>query len=195
MKVAVAGQACVLLLGIDGGYCFDGVRTILLYPGSYHQPPQWQTHQLLVDEELAMQGEAWHRGPIVLSWDQVLANSRGQSDGQSLVIHEFSHHLDGLDGEVGGTPPLARPADYQRWNQVMSTEFQQLEYSARRGEPTLLDPYGASDPAEFFAVASECFFEEPCEMRSVHPDLYDLLKGFYRLDPQAWFPPGGPEQT
>lgn len=185
IKVTIAGQACWMLLGIEEGYCFDGVKSILVYPSSYAHPPERQSHYLIVQENLPISGESWSRGPIVLSWDAVLREGRDLGWPSSLVIHEFAHHLDGLDGEMGGTPPIPH-GDASHWETVVGGEYERLVSRVQQGLPTLLDPYGASNRAEFFAVASECFFRRPDELRQAHPDLYRLLCGFYRLDPTAW---------
>jgi Mlc titration factor MtfA (ptsG expression regulator) len=182
MKVTIAGQACLMLLGIEEGYCFDGVKSILVYPAAYAHPPDRQERHLIVHESLPVSGESWQRGPVVLSWDAVLSEGRDAHSPHSLVIHEFAHHLDALDGEMGGTPPVPR-GEASRWEEVISREYERLAASVERGLPTLLDPYGAADRAEFFAVASECFFRRPAEMLQVHADLYRLLCGLYRQDP------------
>lgn len=186
IRVTIAAEACLMLLGIDEDYYFDGVKTILVYPSAYLHPPEWNAAGGVVHEEAATYGESWHGGPVVLSWDEVLDNA-SHADGHNLVIHEFAHHLDGLDGATDGVPPLADRDKAQRWSQVTRREFRRLAEASRRGEATLLDHYGASEESEFFAVASECFFELPREVRQRHRALYEVLCDFYRLDPAAWF--------
>jgi Mlc titration factor MtfA (ptsG expression regulator) len=122
---------------------------------------------------------------VVLSWDAVLEEGRERRRSSSLVIHEFAHQLDSLDGDMGGTPPLPR-GEASLWEQVLGEEFQRLVTQTQQGLRTLLDPYGASNRAEFFAVASECFFRRPLELQHEHAELYQLLRGFYRLDPREW---------
>ena len=180
IKVTIAAQACVLLLGIEGDYLFDGIFSILVYPAAYAPPPEERDG--LVDLDVTHLGEAWHRGPVVLSWRHVLAGSRGHDDGQNLVIHEFAHQLDGLDG----TPPLGSRQQYRDWQAVTDREYRRLVRQASEGAVTLLDDYGASSRAEFFAVASECFFQKPREMLARHPDLFELLRSFYKQDPTTW---------
>jgi Mlc titration factor MtfA (ptsG expression regulator)/Tfp pilus assembly protein PilF len=186
VRVTVAGQACLLVLGLDD-YYFDAVRSILVYPGPYAVPGQQRPDRLLVDEREPRSGEAWHRGPIVLSWEHVLAGGRDIDQGRNLVIHEFAHHLDDLEGGMDGTPPLTTQGDYQRWHQVTLEEYQRLAAAAQRGKVTLLEHYGATSRAEFFAVASECFFERPTALAQNHPALYDVLRTFYRQDPRTCF--------
>ena len=181
MKVTVAAQAALLVLGLDEPYYFDGVQSIILYPGRYVHPQRWNSRGVIL-------GEAWYRGPIVLSWKDVLAAGRNASHGRNLVLHEFAHHLDGLDGEIDGTPPLESREQLQTWYRVTEAEYLRLLGQARRDEVSLLDHYGASNRAEFFAVATECFFERPHAMRQEHGELYAVLQDFYRQDPAQWLP-------
>ena len=132
-------------------------------------------------------GEAWYHSPIVLSWKHVLQAGRNQSNGGNVVLHEFAHHLDGLDGQVDGVPPLAGREQESTWYRVTEAEYRRLVGSARRREVTLLRHYGATNRAEFFAVASECFFEQPHAMQRQHAELYAVLRGFYLQDPaESW---------
>ncbi len=181
MQVTIAAQAGLMLLGAPDFY-FDNVRTILVYP----QPFRRQSESGWIVDEQHRSGEAWQGGPIVLSWNDVLRGGRNQNDGQNLVVHEFAHALDGLDGEMGGNVTFDDPALMERWKLVMMRDFQQLAAAVEQGRPTLLDPYGATSPAEFFAVASESFFEEPGPLRHHHPELFQLLKAYYRVDPARW---------
>ena len=130
-------------------------------------------------------GQAWQFGPILLSWREVLQNN-GRLDGNNVVIHEFAHHLDGLDGEMGGSIPFADHSKLDRWHKVSEREYRSLVAAANEDRPTLLNHYGAMNRAEFFAVASECFFELPSQLRQRHPELYDLLCEFYQTDPTQW---------
>ncbi|MDX1944471.1 MAG: zinc-dependent peptidase [Pirellulaceae bacterium] len=187
MKVTVAGQASLLLLG-EEGYYFERVPSILLYPGTYVRP-QRIGDQNWVDDEVAILGESWQRGSIVLSWPAVLAGGRIPDDGQNLVLHEFAHHLDGLDGEMGGTPPLPSREAERRWKAVLRREYRALCDCLAAGDDTLIDPYGATSEAEFFAVTTECFFERPVLLRDRHRELFDCFREFYKVDPAAWFEP------
>lgn len=188
MKVTVAGQAAVLGLGMEEPYYFDAVQTIILYRGPYEHPPLVQSHHWIVGEGIPVYGEAWHRGPIVLSWRNVLASGRNESDGRNVVFHEFAHYVDGLDGEVDGTPPLIGRQRQQIWYRVTEAGYLRLVGQARRDEVTLLDHYGATNRAEFFAVATECFFEQPHAMQRQHEELYGVLRDFYRQDLVRWLP-------
>ena len=186
IRVTIAGQACLLALGADPNFYFDRVETILVYPDVFVRPPE--THGgFLVDEEgMSLLGEAWHRGPIVLSWEAARHGGSVSDDGPNVVLHEFAHHLDGLDGDMDGVPPLATREQYGNWHRVTAAEFERLTVSSENGEATLLDDYGTTNNAEFFAVATECFFENPRAMQKQHCELYNALRGFYQLDPAAW---------
>lgn len=185
IRVTIAGNAGLLALGTTDFY-FDKVQSLLVYPDDYRRPDASPEGEL-VDEEAAFHGEAWHRGPIVLSWREIRRNIRSRGSGRNLVLHELAHHLDDLDGSMGGTPPLENRRQYDRWQQVMSREYDELVESVQRGWPTLIDSYGATSRAEFFAVTTECFYERPIELYSEHEELYELLAQFYRLDPAEWF--------
>jgi Mlc titration factor MtfA (ptsG expression regulator) len=183
MKVTIAAQACLLTLAMDPG-CYDRVRTILVYPTGFRVPdmPDRATG-LIAEHGTPLSGQAWYRGPVILSWDEVLAEGRNPGAGHNLVFHEFTHQLDMLDGSVDGTPPLRDAEQYRRWREVMTAEFRELGRASDQGRATLLDQYGATDEAEFFAVATECFFNRPAALRRRHPHLYDVLRQYYRQDP------------
>ncbi len=179
MRLTIAGHASLMLLGTSD-YYFQSVTTILIFPIMIKRSSNGLT--------MVSSGEAWQSGGVLLSWPEVLDNGLGR-DGHNVVIHEFAHHLDGLDGEMGGSIPFAREADQQRWHEVSNREFAELVDDVQRGRPTLLDEYGAHSLAEFFAVCSECFFELPAEMHSRHPELFALMTIFYQVDPLQWCQP------
>jgi len=131
-------------------------------------------------------GEAWQGGPVILSWRDTLRGGRNEDDGHNLVIHEFAHALDGLDGEMAGHVIFDDPAISNRWKAVVDREFVELCHARDRGRRTLLDHYGATNKAEFFAVSSETFFELPQELRQQHAELFELLSTYYRVDPRKW---------
>lgn len=181
MKVTIAAQACLLVLGFEPAYHYDRIRTVLVYPGTYLHPERQRGR--FVGEEEEVYGEYWHRGPVIVSWK----NTRdGLEDRGNLVFHEFAHHLDDVDGGMDGTPPLDSAAQASRWERVVSDEYARLVRSSARDEATLLNQYGATSLAEFFAVATECFFERPVPLRREHPELYEILRDFYRQDPARW---------
>lgn len=184
IRVTIAGTACLLILGVADFY-FDGVQSILVYPDTYSHREQ-RDPSGVVRQDVPISGEAWHRGPVVLAWGDVLRDLRHPHHGRNVVLHEFAHQLDGLDGEMGGTPPMPDRQLAARWDEVFSREYRQLVEAGRHGIPTLLDPYAATSRAEFFAVSTEFFFNLPGPLRQSHPALYDLLKTFYCQDPASW---------
>jgi Mlc titration factor MtfA (ptsG expression regulator)/Flp pilus assembly protein TadD len=184
MKVTVAAQASLLLLG-DDDYYFDRVPSLLLYPGAFVRANR-AGGRSTVEEETELLGEAWNRGSVILSWPSALQGGRNPRDGHNLVLHELAHHLDGLDGEMGGSPPMSNER-LQRWNKVVRAAMEQLSEEEAQDQPELIDPYGLTNQAEFFAVSTESFFERPVEMRSRYAPLYDCLRDLYRVDPAVWF--------
>jgi Mlc titration factor MtfA (ptsG expression regulator) len=184
IEVTVAAQASILLLGIEHDY-FARVMSILVYPTGFRSPEGWRRPDGVVDLSVGALGQAWYDGPVVLAWDSVLEGGRDPRDGLNVVLHEFAHQLDFLDGVIDGTPPLRRKGDYKKWQEVMTREFERLGEEAGHGNPKVLDAYGATDHAEFFAVATEAFFEKPRELCTRHPELYSVLSDYYGQDPAA----------
>ncbi len=179
IKVTIAGQAARLVLGFDDDY-FPNVESILIYPQGFLVKVQRRgPNGALVEETVPYAGEAALSGPVVLSWDDV----RHAGGGHNVVLHEFAHKLDMRDGAADGAPYLKDAAQIEDWARVLSAEYQHLVAQTQAGEPTLIDPYGATNAAEFFAVSTECFFELPGQMRHYHPDLYRVLAGYYRQEP------------
>ncbi len=180
IKVTIAAQACLLVLGLDYGY-YDRVLSVLVYPHAYRGTlrEEWGFR------DPGRLGESWYRGPVVLAWDHVYYEARHPQEGHNVVFHEFAHQLDMLDNEVNGTPPLTDAEQAQRWHDVMTAEYRRLVAASERCRATLLDQYGAASEGEFFAVCTECFFDLPVEMRRRHPRLYELFREFYRQDPAA----------
>ena len=187
MRVTVAAQACLLLLGRRSDY-YPRLRQILLYPGAFIvQRMHTDGAGVQQDRREVLSGESWSQGQVILSWDDVLEGAAIADDGRNVVIHEFAHQLDQESGHANGAPLLARRADYRRWSRVMKAAYAALQAQAERGEAaSLLSHYGATSPAEFFAVASEVFFEQPQPLAAEAPALYAELAHFYRLDPLSW---------
>ncbi|MGE3632946.1 MAG: zinc-dependent peptidase, partial [Sandaracinaceae bacterium] len=184
----IAARACLLILARpDDSYRY--VESILVYPTTVVRPERklgfFEVATRPVDAPTAILGEAHLRGPVILVWDAVLRTGRHPERGHDVVLHEFAHQLDMIDGGADGTPPLSSRAERQRWAEVCSKELFALRERRDRGEPGLLDTYGATNEAEFFAVATEELFDRPIELRDQHPELYDVLTAFYRQDPAA----------
>jgi Mlc titration factor MtfA (ptsG expression regulator) len=186
MKVTIAAQACLLTLNILDQDYYKRVRTVLVYPTAFVSAHKRNLPGGVVSEGGANSGQAWFRGPMIISWSDALAGGRGHTRGRNLVMHEFAHALDMMDGLINGTPPLRNRQQYKRWHAVMTAEYRRLVQAAQQGEPTLLDQYGATDVGEFFAVATECFFEQGPYLRQYHPQLYGLLRDYFRHDPALW---------
>lgn len=186
MRVTIAAQACLLIINRPADY-YPGLRQILVYPGSFvvqreHMDDIGVAHHA----RQVLSGESWSTGQVILSWHDTLASAANPNDGQNVVIHEFAHQLDQETGAANGAPVLARRDHYDRWSQVLGAEFKELQARASGREASLFSDYGATDPAEFFAVISEVFFEQPQRMATEHPALYRELALFYRLDPLSW---------
>jgi MtfA peptidase len=191
IQATIAAQACLLVLGIHPTYRYDQIKSVLVYPGPYlHPPPRWSNSGEIVTEDKVVLGEAWRRSPIVLSWQSVLDGISDPHDGDNVVFHEFAHHLDGVDGEVDGTPPLKSREQYRVWDAVTVAEYQRLVCAVRDGTPSFLREYGATNRVEFFAVATESFFERGPAMLRELPELYGVLRNFYQQDTAQW--PEGP---
>ena len=186
IRVTIAAHACVLLLRLDVEDVFPSVETILVYPSAYTVPPKPHLQGgVVIEGERTRLGETWKWGTIVLAWDAVLRGAHEPDDGHNLVLHEFAHALDWEDGAGDGAPVLPRRAMYGPWAKVLGSEYEHLVWASEHGEESLLDAYGATNPAEFFAVASEVFFEQPARMKKDHAALYEQLAAFYRQDPAS----------
>jgi MtfA peptidase len=185
MKLIIAAVACLLLLNERGKY-FPKLRSLLIYPSAYWVNETISTGYVVEKRRVARLGESWSADQVVLSWDQVQQDMLNWQDGRNVVLHELAHQLDQEDGKAEGVPILPQEADYQAWATVMMAEYQQLCQDVERGQKTVMDSYGATNPAEFFAVATETFFEKPQQLFKKHPDLYRQLQSFYKLAPLDW---------
>ena len=183
MRLHVALQACTLILNLGLEY-YRGWREIVVYPAGFVPRHQHTDEAGVVHEgEEAYAGEAWLHGPVILSWADI-ADSE-YPDGVNVVIHEFAHKLDMLNGSANGYPPLHRGMDRRSWSETFSAAYQGLCARVDRGDDTIIDPYASESPAEFFAVLSEAFFELPDVVQTEYPRVYSQLAQFYRQDPLA----------
>lgn len=183
VRLVVAAQACLLLLNRPSGY-FPRLHEIVVYPGAFLvERLRPEPSGVLQEHRQTLSGESSTLGQIVLSWEDTLAGAAVADDGRNVVIHEFAHQLDQEKGYANGAPELPTRLRRQRWSQVMLAEFARLQQQAMLGEPALFSYYGATAPAEFFAVISEVFFEMPQQMAALHPELYRELSEFFRIDP------------
>ena len=183
MRVVVAAQAALLLLGIEHTW-FSEVTSVLLYPSTMWSP--WPGEEDAGRRGgMAIDGQAWPHGPVILAWDRVEREAASAALGRNVVLHEFAHHLDAANGIVDGVPWLQRRVGIRRWASVLRPEFEALTAASERGEPVLLDEYGAKNPAEFFAVAVEVFFTRAQALRERHVALYEVLSAWLGQDPAA----------
>jgi Mlc titration factor MtfA (ptsG expression regulator) len=183
IRVTIAAHACVLLLHRSTDY-YPGLHSIIVYPGTYVARRTVREPIGLVSERIEpRRGESSTRGAIVLAWDAPRAAASHVGDGRNVVLHEFAHQLDAQEGAVDGRPVLADGERHAAWTRVLGSEYERLRQDASIGRPTLLDRYGATSPAEFFAVATESFFTQPRVLKARHPELYAELRAYYRQDP------------
>jgi MtfA peptidase len=194
MRVTIAGQAALATLGFEKPYYFERLRTIIVYASTFTGKGATGEDLLLgglspaIQDFSARTGEAWPGGPVILSWDSVLREGRNRQAGHNVVLHEFAHHMDGLDGSTDGTPPLTDYEFEREWYRVTDAEYDRLCSLAHRGAATLLSHYGATSLAEFFAVSTECFFTLPHELAEQHDELYAVLCRLFGQDPRQWLP-------
>jgi Mlc titration factor MtfA (ptsG expression regulator) len=186
VRVTIAAQACLLLLNRTTHY-YPNLSQVLVYPGAFViERLRAEPSGILQEQRQVLSGESWTHGQVVISWEDALEGAAIVDDGRNVVIHEFAHQLDQQKGHANGAPWLGRRDRYPQWSSVMSAEFATLQQQAAMQLPALFSYYGATNPAEFFAVVSEVFFEQAREMTALHPALYRELSDLYRVDPAAW---------
>jgi Mlc titration factor MtfA (ptsG expression regulator) len=185
VMATVAGIACLLLLNRDSSY-FPGFTSILIYPETYETTQVEHDGVVETSKRSRRAGESWHRGPIVLSWSDVLHGAANPGDGYNVVLHEFAHKLDEENSGTNGLPILQETAHYADWAEVLGREYRAFEKRVARRKNKVIDDYGLTSPAEFFAVATESFFEKGAAMSKRLPDLYEQLQRFYAVDPAKW---------
>lgn len=189
MRVIIAAHACLLVVnrpGVPQQNLYDDLLSILIYPTAFVVPETVRLENGLVSEgHRVLSGQAWDSRRIILSWEDI---ERSPGSGHNVVVHEFAHYLDMEDEIMDGAPGLASRDAYREWSETFWREFHRLHHELRNGLPTLIDPYAATAPAEFFAVVTEVFFQRPHELASAHADLYAQLRKYYRLDPTQWVP-------
>jgi Mlc titration factor MtfA (ptsG expression regulator) len=183
MSLSIAAQACILILNLDIDY-FRGWSDVVVYPGEFMVEYEYMDEDGVVHAvREPTTGEAWLGGPLLLSWAD--AEGAGQASGYNVVIHEFAHKLDMLNGDANGFPPLHADMDRGRWAHAFSRAYEELHDALSRGEDTVVDSYASEHPSEFFAVVSEAFFEAPLAVRARYPEVYEQLACFYCQDPAA----------
>lgn len=188
IRVVIAAQACLLVLGLPP-FQYLQLESLIVYPTTVTIPPSRQSlfaaSGTIVPDSQAILGQALLRGPVILVWDTVQRNARHPKRGHNVVYHEFAHVLDMRDGTADGTPILQNRQLYRAWVETCSREYAALKNNVQRGKKSVLDSYGSVHEAEFFAVATELFFDRPLRMKKEHPDLYSVLSAYYRQDTAA----------
>jgi Mlc titration factor MtfA (ptsG expression regulator) len=185
IRVTIAAQACLLLLNLHHDY-FERLVSILVYPDSFNFAQQeWGPAGTVTETSQPVMGLSSSIGAVVLSWPDTACGAQCPDDGVNVVFHEFAHQLDQLNDAMDGTPNLDSRALYREWAQVLGSEYKRLQAEVETGLPSLIGSYGATKPAEFFAVVTELFFEKPSEMQRQHPALYEEFKQYYHQDPSA----------
>lgn len=186
IRLTISAQAALLLLNREGDL-YPEVKSVLVYPDQFFAEHHVRDAAgVLSSERQLLSGESWEQGKVIVSWRDVADGASHASDGYNVVLHEFAHALDHETGSANGLPLLPADMDPGEWERIFSAAFQRLCAAADAGEHTLIDPYGAESPAEFFAVATETFFELPAALRHEEAALYEQLARFYRVNPAAW---------
>ncbi len=181
MQLLIAAQACVLILNLDIDY-YDGWAEVIVYPDEFIPETEYTDDAGVVHREREPRaGEAWLHGPVILSWADVAPVPGG--DGVNVVIHEFAHKLDMLNGDANGCPPLHAGMSRDAWSQAWGAAYADFCRRVDADEEVGIDPYARESPGEFFAVLSEAFFEIPRVTKGCYPEVYEQLRLFYRQDP------------
>jgi Mlc titration factor MtfA (ptsG expression regulator) len=183
IRATIAAQACLLLLHMSYPR-YTRVRRVLVYPWTFvpRTAPNLASGHI-VPPEVPLRGQAWPTGVVVLGWDSVERDALSSTGGGNVVLHEFAHMLDAEDGSMDGVPVFDSASSYRQWGGLLASRFSEHVSRTELGADTTLDPYGATNRAEFFAVATEAFFERPLELRQGEPELYGSLVDFYGFDP------------
>jgi Mlc titration factor MtfA (ptsG expression regulator) len=187
MKLTLSAQTSLLLLGVTDHDYFRRVESILVYPDVFRSPNPEDGYE---DDDLSEDehgGQAWYRGPVIVNWKEALHEAQNPDLGYNVVIHEFAHQLDFLDGETNGTPPLGSKAEEERWQFVMTRAFERHKLELKLGTETFFSEQAGDDEAEFFADAAEAFYCRPHDLHGEDEDVFAVLAGYFNLDPRGWF--------
>jgi Mlc titration factor MtfA (ptsG expression regulator) len=185
-RLIIAAQACLLIINKSFDH-YDALKTILVYPSTFTTNRAMQREDgTVANDHRILSGESWDSGKIIISWDDTVFGLSNDHDGHNVVIHEFAHLLDHENGLANGAPFLDHKADYQNWSSVFNDAYTRMRRHLETGHPSVFDPYGASNPAEFFAVVSEMFFENGYRIAHHEPALYAQLKHYYGVDTAHW---------
>jgi Mlc titration factor MtfA (ptsG expression regulator) len=187
-KLLICAQSALPIVALPNHKFYPRLKSILVYPGAFKDRGRRRWGVSEEESNSVRLGESWQTGSVILSWDSVVAGAANDDDGMNVVIHEFAHQLDQVNGAGDGIPILKSREAYERWVKVFYRNYEKLveQVEAGKGGRAFLDPYGATNPAEFFAVSSETFFEEARDLKIKHPDLYAELSSYYHQDPASW---------
>ena len=185
IKVSIAAQASLLIFGLSFDY-YDDWYEVIVYPDTFVvSRDETDEYGIVHKTRSVLEGEAWGRGPVVLSWADSQRDAVENANGSNVVLHEFAHKLDMRNGVANGMPPLHADMDRTNWTKALTLAYEDFVSRTERGIDTTIDTYAAKDPAEFFAVLSEVFFVNPTLLNTQYPDVYQQLVQFYRQDPLA----------
>jgi hypothetical protein len=181
-----ASQACLLILNRKSS-CYQSLRWIYIYPSAFYVKRDSVDPAGVVSKQTnTLLGESWNNGKVILSWNDVTKGISNFEDGHNVALHEFAHQLDAESGSTNGAPLLPHSKDYLSWSRILTEEFNELRQQSQHGIKSIIDSYGATNPAEFFAVATEVFFEKPTKLAQTHPELFAELQNYYQVDPRQW---------
>ncbi len=184
MQLSIAAQACLLVVNTDAWY--DNLTKVMIYPSAFKSKGQRHDGYVVTQTETVRTGESWTRGPVILSWAHSAQGALNAEDGHNVVIHEFAHQFDDRSGRTDGVPLLAQGQSHAAWVKVFREAFERHVHLTEHGKPTVIDPYGATGPEEFFATAVEVFFEKAAALQEAEPEVYDQLLQVFQIDPAAW---------
>lgn len=184
MALSIAAQAALLVVNTDAWY--KHLTTVLIYPGAFKTKQMRHDGYVITESEEVRGGESWTRGPVVLSWQDSHKGAQNDADGYNLVLHEFAHQLDDLSGKTDGAPPMAEGQSFAEWAEVIVEAFDRHVTNTKAGRRTVIDPYGAKNHQEFFAVTVEVFFEKPGALKRSEPGVYEQLATLLNIDPVNW---------
>ncbi|MBD5781912.1 zinc-dependent peptidase [Pelagicoccus sp. NFK12] len=183
IRVTVAAQACLLTVGRENKR-YPRLKNVIIYPSAFtdsQRSPHYNS-----EKPIYRLGESWTTGTVILAWDSTRRGALNMHDGQNVALHEFAHQLDQEDGVGDGVPIFETQSAFAAWAAVFTKEYEIQVKKATKGHRSVLDHYGATNYAEFFAVSTEAFFEKPKQLKRKRPEIYKILKNYYHLDPITW---------
>lgn len=186
MRLVVAAYACLLIINRDPPLYYPSLSSILIYPTSYLATAVEPVGGHYLESQVWYAGESSDQGSLIIAWDEVTNRYAERDRAYNVILHEFAHQLDQLDGLSDSIPPFRAAKKIKIWADILSKEYDALQRAVDHNHPTLIDDYGATNPGEFFAVVTELFFEDPGALKARHAELYAALRDYYRLDPAAW---------